>query len=385
MKKALALLVITALSALAQVPKPSGGGGGGGGGATSSGAADTPQCADGSGGFQACPAGAYSADVASAATWTITNATHGMSTCDVSITAQTESAGVRSWVVPQAWTCAESDYEINITWSTATAGRVVIMKGGGGGGGGGGGAPTDAPYWLSTSNGTLSAEVNLGALADNSVVAVDVATGTATPRAALYTDITPLWDSGACGTDYMRGNGTCDTPSGALPALGTAYQILRVNSGASASEWATLTAGSGTSVTHSVGATTISVDSTQTPLLALDNAFLGDNSFGGTTAYTPSSAQTLVAGDAVTVTTTVKRISTAGAVTSTATPTIADGVDGQLLYIHNSGSNDWTMQDESSLAGSNLCLPSGTSVTLNAGDTVALVFVSASSCWSKLK
>lgn len=380
-----AALLIAAALAVAQVPQPTSGSNSGGSGSPSSGAADTPQCADGSGGFTACPAGAYSADVGSGTTWTITNATHEMDTCDVSITAQTESAGVRSWVVPQAWTCAESDYEINITWSTATAGRVVIMKGGGGGGGGGG-APTDAPYWLSTSNGTLSAEVNLGALADNSVVAVDVTAGTATPRAALYSDITPLWDSGSCGTDYMRGNGTCDTPSGSLPALGTAYQILRVNSGASASEWATLGAGAGVSVTPSAGTTTISVDSTQVPLLALDNAFLGDNSFAGTTTNTPSSAQTLVAGDAVTVTaSTVKRISTAGAVTSTATPTIADGADGQLVYIHNSGANDWTMQDESGLAGSNLCLPSGSSVTLNPGDTVAMVFISASSCWSKLK
>ncbi len=161
--------------------------------------------------------------------------------------------------------------------------------------------------------------------------------------------------------------------------------MLRVNSGATDVEYFTLTAGSGVTVTCSAGSVTISVDASQVPLLALDNAFLGNNAFAGTTANTPSSAQTLVAGDTVTVTSTVKRISTASSVTSTATPTIADGTDGQLLYIHNSGTNDWTMQDESGLAGSNLCLPGGSGVTLNAGDTVALVFVSASSCWSKLK
>ena len=382
----IAALLIAAALAVAQIPKPSGSGGAGSGSGTVSGTIGKVACFDGSTSVGDCPDTSYVATGLSGTTWTVNNATHGLGT---------DCSGFRA--KPMKVTSSDYDDEIplsvncnggtwTVTWSTSVSGELLIYSGTSGGGGGGGGAPTDAPYWLSTSNGTLSAEVNLGALADNSVVAVDVTAGTATPRAALYSDITPLWDSGSCGSEYLRGNGTCDTPSGSLPALGSAYDFLRVNSGATDVEYAAFEAGAGLTVTNSAGKVTFSADPTQLCLVSSDCAIYNAREYAHTTTYTPSSAQTLVAGDAVTVTaSTVKRISTAGAVTSTATPTIADGNDGQLVYIHNSGANDWTMQDESGLAGSNLCLPSGSSVTLNPGDTVAMVFISASSCWSKLK
>lgn len=450
----------------------------GDGGAPAAGAANALQCSDGAGVFIECPPGTYAADVASADPWTILGTTHDLASCDVSVTAQTEAAGVRTWVIPLNWTCDEATFDIAVDWSSATAGRVVINKAGGGGAGGGGSlnnvvedttpqlggnldlngffitglvigtnvqawdadldtiaglaktddnmmiangtawqlkaipdctdtggnhlnytaatnalscgtsggaggsAPADAPYWLSTSNGSLSAEVNLGALADNNVLAIDVSAGTATPRAALYTDVVPLWAAGAC-SGYLKSDGTCDTPSGTFPAA-TAYQVYRRNSDDTADEAATITGGTGVTVTPSSGVITVSLDGTSAALLASNNGFLGNNSYAGTTTQTPSSTQTLVAGDAITVSTiTFKSISAASGITLTSTPTIADGNPGQELILVNEGAtNSITIQDETALAGSNLCLPADTNITLASGDSIRMVFSSNRSCWS---
>lgn len=84
--------------------------------------------------------------------------------------------------------------------------------GGGSGGGGASGAPTDAKYVTLQAESGLSAEGSLGALADNAVAAVDVAGAVATLRAALFSDLVPLWASGSC-SGFLKSDGTCSTPA----------------------------------------------------------------------------------------------------------------------------------------------------------------------------
>jgi hypothetical protein len=74
-------------------------------------------------------------------------------------------------------------------------------------------APLDAPYWVSTTVAGLSAEVNLGALSDNNIVAVDISTGVATPRAAAFGDVVVLFGSGSC-SGFLKSDGTCETGGG---------------------------------------------------------------------------------------------------------------------------------------------------------------------------
>jgi hypothetical protein len=359
------------------------GGGSGGGVTTPAGSDGDAQCNDG-GAFGVCPPGSYPATMSSNTTWTITGATHGLETCDLTANTWTVSGGIRTWAVGSGMECDEDDYDVRITWASATAGRVVLIKGGGGGGGGGG-APTDAKYWLAAADATLSAEKNLGALADNAIVAVDVAGSEATPRAAVYTDIVPLFNSGTC-SGYLKSDGTCDTPSGSFPAA-TAYQLYRRNSDDTADEAATLTAGTGVTITPSSGQVTVSTDCAQVACLGLNNAPLGDWTYAGRQIQTPSATQTLVAGDAITVSTiTFKSISAASGITLTSAPTIADGSDGQELILTNvGGTNSIVIQDEANLAGTNLCLPGDTNITIAAREAVRMVFSSTAGCWIAFK
>lgn len=83
--------------------------------------------------------------------------------------------------VPSAF--IKTDASAGQNWYLCLGGTYVLQ------GGAGSGAPTDAAYWTSAANGGLSAEVNLGALANNAIVAVGVSAGVATPRAATAGDI----------------------------------------------------------------------------------------------------------------------------------------------------------------------------------------------------
>lgn len=98
-------------------------------------------------------------------------------------------------------------------------------------------------------------------------------------------------------------------------------------------------------------------------------------------AYTPSAVQTLNAGDTLLANATKIRVAgSGGAVTMTSTPTIADGIDGQLVYIFGTSANTLTLQDQGTLAGSNLELAAATRV-LDVGDVLVLMFDLTASVW----
>lgn len=95
---------------------------------------------------------------------------------------------------------------------------------------------------------------------------------------------------------------------------------------------------------------------------------------------TPQASQTVVAGTAISVTSEVVQISATGAVTMTAAPTIADGTDGQMLTLLNVGSFNITVQDQGTLAGSNLRLTAAT-VTLAPRQSIKLMYSATVGDW----
>jgi hypothetical protein len=99
-------------------------------------------------------------------------------------------------------------------------------------------------------------------------------------------------------------------------------------------------------------------------------------------AFTPSTTQSLVAADTITVTDglTVKQISSAGNITITSQPTIAAGRNGQWVYLRNVGNFTITLQDINVLAGSLLRLTSNT-VGIGAGGTLALCYDGTGATW----
>lgn len=106
-------------------------------------------------------------------------------------------------------------------------------------------------------------------------------------------------------------------------------------------------------------------------------------SSGAELAYTPSGLQTLAAGSAIVANATRLRVAgSGGAVTITATPTIADGAnDGQIIYLFGtSDANSVTVQDNGTLVGSNLELGAATRLLGN-GDILVLMFDSTNSLW----
>lgn len=102
------------------------------------------------------------------------------------------------------------------------------------------------------------------------------------------------------------------------------------------------------------------------------------------TVYTPSTAQTLAAGTAILANATVVQINSAGAVTITAAPTIANGQDGQILIIVNVDSADAiTIQDQGTLASSNLRLSAAT-IALGPRDSITLMYSSSIGDWIQI-
>lgn len=102
----------------------------------------------------------------------------------------------------------------------------------------------------------------------------------------------------------------------------------------------------------------------------------------------PTSAKVIVGGTGLTVANT-QRITTivgsGGAVTVTATPSIADMANGEIItLVGTSDTNTVTWQDESALASSGLQLAGGVSFTMGLYDTLTLVYTSASDKWSEI-
>lgn len=121
------------------------------------------------------------------------------------------------------------------------------------------------------------------------------------------------------------------------------------------------------------------------PIGAGENVVLttnGVNVMVATTAWNVSAVQSLTASTAILANAPIVRVvGSGGAVTLTATPTLADGVNGQAVEIWGTNdSNTVAIQDEGTLTGSNIQLP-GTVRTLGLGDVLILRFNSTTGYW----
>jgi len=105
------------------------------------------------------------------------------------------------------------------------------------------------------------------------------------------------------------------------------------------------------------------------------------------TQITPRANQALVAANPVVVSgSTIIQVSgSGGAVTLTSTPTIADRPNGTFVtIIGTDDTNTLTLQDEGNLAGSNLELSGGVNFTFGLGDTMQLMFHTATAAWIEI-
>ena len=104
---------------------------------------------------------------------------------------------------------------------------------------------------------------------------------------------------------------------------------------------------------------------------------------GSPTVFTPSTVQTVWNGAAETTAvakSTVIMITATAIRTITNTPSIADGQDGQLLLIINTGANAITYQDQGTLAASNLRLGAATRA-LGTRDQLLLMYSATVGDW----
>ena len=104
----------------------------------------------------------------------------------------------------------------------------------------------------------------------------------------------------------------------------------------------------------------------------------------GTLLAQPSTAQTLAASSAIVANANIVQINSAGNVTITAAPTIANGVDGQLVTVVNVDTADTiTLQDQGTLASSNLRL-TATTVALAPRQSIQLMYSSTIGDWIQI-
>lgn len=107
----------------------------------------------------------------------------------------------------------------------------------------------------------------------------------------------------------------------------------------------------------------------------------GNNALSGITSFPAGSPQTLTAGSAILCNATRVAVTSATAVTLTATPLIADaGRDGQMCIVQNAGSNDMTL---TSGTAANLRL-TGTTLLLKSGEALTLIWDQATSLWTQV-
>jgi len=99
---------------------------------------------------------------------------------------------------------------------------------------------------------------------------------------------------------------------------------------------------------------------------------------------TPSAAQTLLAATTILANAEDIQITAAAARTMTSTPTIADGADGQIVTIINVGATyAITLQDQGTLAGSNLRLSAAT-IALGPRDSIVLKYNATIGDWVQI-
>lgn len=99
--------------------------------------------------------------------------------------------------------------------------------------------------------------------------------------------------------------------------------------------------------------------------------------------YKTGTSQALVAGSAISANAPIVRITATGAITLTSAPTVADGTDGQIVRIVNVGSNAITIQDQGTLASSNLRL-STTTFAIGPRDSITLLYSSDIADWIEI-
>ena len=107
----------------------------------------------------------------------------------------------------------------------------------------------------------------------------------------------------------------------------------------------------------------------------------GNNTWTGHQYYPTSTQQSITAvGNTITCDRRSVSISADAVYTLTSAPTIADGTDGQVCVIVNTGTNAITLQDQDTLALSNLQLVAGT-ITIPAKGQLTLQFNAALGDW----
>lgn len=97
----------------------------------------------------------------------------------------------------------------------------------------------------------------------------------------------------------------------------------------------------------------------------------------------PSTSQTLTASTALLANAEFVRFTCSGSVATTAAPTIADGVDGQMLTILNVGTGTWTIYDQGTLASSNLRL-TATGLAIGPRQSVKLIYSATVGDWVQI-
>lgn len=118
---------------------------------------------------------------------------------------------------------------------------------------------------------------------------------------------------------------------------------------------------------------------------ASSSAFVGTATYSGAVVNTPATAQSILAvGTAITTTGSEIREFTCDAnYTLTAAPTIANGTNGQRVTLVNVGSFTVTIQDQGTLASSNLRL-TGATVAIGPRDSIDLYYSTVVGDWVQI-
>lgn len=143
-----------------------------------------PVCSADAGGSEVT---AYAADKGSATSWTIAGATIGLGTCDLVFTIYEADGTKIKDLKPETYECetaaGANQYDVTVTWATAQAGRIVLVKKGGTSGGGGGGGTWGSIVGSLVDQGDLSS-----ALAGKAASSHAHAPGDVTGTAVITTD-----------------------------------------------------------------------------------------------------------------------------------------------------------------------------------------------------
>lgn len=110
----------------------------------------------------------------------------------------------------------------------------------------------------------------------------------------------------------------------------------------------------------------------------------GTATFSSKVVNTPPTAQSITGvGVAITPTARIHEFTSDGDYTLTVAPTIANGTDGQVCILVNVGSNTVTIQDQGTLANSNLRL-TGASVAIGPRDSVIIYYSGDVADWVQI-